>query len=70
MILFELYNEPHDVSWAIWRNGGGVSDFVAVGMQALYLFLVCFVLTCFVLFYFFYSYKDMMRYERQVRTMW
>jgi endoglucanase len=25
-ILFGLYNEPHDVSWDIWRDGGKVSE--------------------------------------------
>ncbi len=36
-VLFELYNEPHDVTWDVWRNGGRTSDgFTAVGMQALY----------------------------------
>jgi endoglucanase len=25
-VFFELYNEPHDVDWVTWRNGGTVSD--------------------------------------------
>jgi endoglucanase len=25
-VLFDLYNEPHDVSWDTWRNGGTVVD--------------------------------------------
>jgi len=25
-VLFGLYNEPHDVSWEIWRNGGTVNE--------------------------------------------
>lgn len=25
-VLFDLLNEPHDVSWDIWRNGGRVTD--------------------------------------------
>jgi len=25
-VLFELFNEPHDISWEIWRNGGQVTD--------------------------------------------
>jgi endoglucanase len=25
-VLFDLYNEPHDVSWGTWRNGGTVID--------------------------------------------
>ncbi|MEI9941504.1 MAG: glycoside hydrolase family 5 protein [Pseudomonadota bacterium] len=36
-VLFELYNEPHDVSWAVWKAGGVISDgYHAVGMQQLY----------------------------------
>lgn len=45
-VLFDLYNEPHDVSWDIWLNGGTVTDrpngrgqtartYEAVGMQKL-----------------------------------
>jgi mannobiose 2-epimerase len=44
-VLFDLYNEPHDVSWDVWLNGGMVTEknrragtektFEAVGMQAL-----------------------------------
>lgn len=25
-VLFDLFNEPHDVSWDVWRNGGTVTD--------------------------------------------
>jgi len=25
-VLLGLYNEPHDVSWEVWRNGGTVSE--------------------------------------------
>jgi aryl-phospho-beta-D-glucosidase BglC (GH1 family) len=25
-VLFELFNEPHDLSWEVWRNGGPVTD--------------------------------------------
>jgi endoglucanase len=25
-VLFDLYNEPHDISWDVWRNGGVVVD--------------------------------------------
>jgi hypothetical protein len=25
-VLFSLYNEPHDVSWETWRNGGQVTE--------------------------------------------
>ena len=47
-VIFDLYNEPHDVSWDFWLNGGIVKDkpnnhlqmqdpktFQAVGMQTL-----------------------------------
>jgi cellulase (glycosyl hydrolase family 5) len=44
-VLFDLYNEPHDVSWDIWHKGGTVTErnrrtgtektYQAVGMQAL-----------------------------------
>jgi hypothetical protein len=44
-VLFDLYNEPHDVSWDVWLNGGKITDrpngrragpprtYEAVGMQ-------------------------------------
>lgn len=36
-VLFELYNEPHDVTWQVWRDGGDSGEgFTAVGMQTLY----------------------------------
>lgn len=36
-VLFELYNEPHDVSWDVWLNGGDSGDgFASVGMQQMY----------------------------------
>lgn len=38
-VLFDAYNEPHDVSWDIWQNGGMVTDSGATyhspGMQGL-----------------------------------
>ena len=43
-VIFDLYNEPHDVSWDIWRDGGQVTEgdgkggtrtYKAVGMQPL-----------------------------------
>ncbi|HEV2692616.1 MAG TPA: cellulase family glycosylhydrolase [Verrucomicrobiae bacterium] len=46
-VLFDLYNEPHDVSWDVWLNGGVITDkpnsrwagpartYEAVGMQRL-----------------------------------
>jgi aryl-phospho-beta-D-glucosidase BglC (GH1 family) len=35
-VLFELYNEPNNISWGVWLNGGATRGFTAVGMQALY----------------------------------
>jgi hypothetical protein len=35
-VLFELYNEPHDISWDVWLSGGDAGGFTAVGMQQLY----------------------------------
>lgn len=46
-VIYDLYNEPHDVSWDVWLNGGKVTDrpnrrnqtprtFKAVGMQQLF----------------------------------
>jgi hypothetical protein len=43
-VLFELYNEPHDVSWGTWLGGGPAScksngnsgAYTAYGMQQLY----------------------------------
>ena len=35
-VLFELYNEPHDIPWTTWLNGGNVAEYTAVGMQAMY----------------------------------
>lgn len=37
-VLFDLYNEPHDVNWNTWKNGGSVPDsttFQTPGMQSL-----------------------------------
>jgi hypothetical protein len=45
-VLFDLYNEPHDVSWDVWLNGGYIRDkpvqrgatgkkYQCVGMQAM-----------------------------------
>ena len=25
-VIFEIFNEPHDTSWEVWRNGGFVED--------------------------------------------
>lgn len=40
-VIFELFNEPHDVPWSVWKSGGSTGDataggFKAVGMQQLY----------------------------------
>jgi len=35
-VMFELYNEPHDIPWATWRDGGPVDGYQATGMQQLY----------------------------------
>jgi endoglucanase len=35
-VLFELYNEPHGISWDVWLNGGNAGSYTAVGMQRLY----------------------------------
>ena len=36
-VLFELYNEPHDVSWPVWKSGGNTGmGWTAVGMQQMY----------------------------------
>ena len=36
-MMFELYNEPHDVSWSVWKSGGATGEGLqAVGMQQLY----------------------------------
>jgi hypothetical protein len=48
-VIFGLYNEPHDVSWNVWLDGGSVTDnpawwnpdqtkvvYEAVGLQKLY----------------------------------
>ena len=34
-VVFDLYNEPHDVSWSCWRYGCTTAGFDAAGMQAL-----------------------------------
>lgn len=35
-VLFELYNEPHDVTWSVWQNGGTANGYTVIGMQELY----------------------------------
>jgi hypothetical protein len=25
-VIFELFNEPHDISWKVWRNGGNLKE--------------------------------------------
>jgi hypothetical protein len=32
-VIFELYNEPHDIDWNCWRDGGNCAGFQAAGMQ-------------------------------------
>jgi len=35
-VMFELYNEPHDVPWGVWLDGGPSGDgFTVAGMQQL-----------------------------------
>ena len=45
-VIFDLYNEPHDVTWDVWLNGGQITDkpngrnleaknYQCVGMQAM-----------------------------------
>jgi hypothetical protein len=41
LVAFDLYNEPHDISWGQWLNGGTLVDsdgvvWQAAGMQQLY----------------------------------
>jgi endoglucanase len=41
LVAFDLYNEPHDITWAQWRNGGATIDadgvpWTMAGMQQLY----------------------------------
>lgn len=37
LVAFDLYNEPHDISWSQWRNGGTLGDGTkVVGMQTMY----------------------------------
>ncbi len=39
-VLFDLYNEPHNVNWNVWRNGGAVTEagvtYNSPGLQGLY----------------------------------
>ncbi|MDP1793863.1 MAG: cellulase family glycosylhydrolase [Acidimicrobiales bacterium] len=32
-VALDLHNEPHDISWDVWRNGGIIDGYRAVGMQ-------------------------------------
>jgi hypothetical protein len=34
-VIFDVYNEPHDVGWRCWRDGCGVGGWRAAGMQQL-----------------------------------
>lgn len=35
-VAFDLFNEPHDISADVWRNGGTVDGWQAAGMQQMY----------------------------------
>jgi hypothetical protein len=36
-VLFELYNEPHNLDWAVWRSGGpSGTGWTVAGMQQMY----------------------------------
>ena len=35
-VLFEMYNEPFNITWSVWLGGGAVKEYQAVGMQQLY----------------------------------
>jgi hypothetical protein len=36
-VMFELYNEPHDIQWKVWKSGGDTGmGWDAVGMQQMY----------------------------------
>lgn len=32
-VLFDLYNEPHDTTWEIWKNGGMIEETRGVGAR-------------------------------------
>jgi len=34
-VIFNIYNEPHDVSWSVWRNGGSAGSFNTPGHQSI-----------------------------------
>jgi len=36
LVAFDLFNEPHDVSEAVWHDGGWTGAYQSVGMQKLY----------------------------------
>jgi hypothetical protein len=36
LVAFDLFNEPHDISEAVWHDGGWTGTYQAVGMQHLY----------------------------------
>jgi endoglucanase len=36
LVAFDLYNEPYGVTGSVWRDGGSVGSYQAVGMQRLY----------------------------------
>jgi aryl-phospho-beta-D-glucosidase BglC (GH1 family) len=34
-VIFDLYNEPHDISWSCWRSGCTAGGWKVAGMQSL-----------------------------------
>jgi|DewCreStandDraft_4_1066084.scaffolds.fasta_scaffold05757_1 hypothetical protein len=34
-VIYNIYNEPHDVSWSVWRNGGSAGSFQTPGHQSI-----------------------------------
>jgi hypothetical protein len=36
LVAFDLFNEPHEIADAVWRDGGPLPGWTAVGMQDLY----------------------------------
>jgi len=40
LVAFDLYNEPHGITWSVWRDGGQIVDvdltWTAAGMQQMY----------------------------------
>jgi hypothetical protein len=34
-VIFDLYNEPHDITWSCWRDGCDAGGWMTAGMQSL-----------------------------------